>query len=429
MEALDVIVIGAGLAGLSAAYYLADSGMDVLVLERGNFPGSKNLTGGRLYLGAIKELMPDLLGGAPFERKVRKEAITFVSDGDSTTLSFNSSKLKDPYIESYTILRAKFDRWLGDKVMEKGVFVIPEKKVDELILKDGTVVGIRSQQEEIYSKCVILAEGVLSFLTRNLQNRPYISPNHVSSAVKETIKLGKREIERRFGLSEDEGVANLFVGDITRGVFGGGFLYSNQETVSLGLVFRIDQLQEVNGKVKPAELMEEFKRLPEIAPYIEDGETVEYGAHLLPELSIDDLPTPYGNGYMIAGDAAGFLLNMGYTVRGMDMALVSGFFAAKAAIRAKERGDFSKATLAYYDELLKKSFIYKEFSTFRESIKLLSNKRLYNEYPNLINSILFSIFKIGKDPKDKLFSTVLKTIKRESSMKEVIKDMWRMRKM
>ena len=80
MEKVDVIIMGGGLAGLSCAYELSDSGMTVLVLERGDFSGSKNVTGGRIYVTPIKKYLPEIIAEAPFERHVVKEVITVLDD-------------------------------------------------------------------------------------------------------------------------------------------------------------------------------------------------------------------------------------------------------------------------------------------------------------------------------------------------------------
>ena len=128
MEKVDVIIVGGGLAGLSCAYELADSGMTVLVLERGDFSGSKNVTGGRIYLRPILPYLPDIWQQAPLERHVTKEVFTAMGKTNSTTFEFYSDRFNETPYPSYTILRAKFDRWFADLVTEKGGFVIPRRQ-------------------------------------------------------------------------------------------------------------------------------------------------------------------------------------------------------------------------------------------------------------------------------------------------------------
>jgi len=205
MDKVDVIIAGGGLAGLSCAYELADSGMTVIVLERGDFSGSKNVTGGRIYLAPIRNLLPDLWKEAPLERHVTKEFLTLMGKTNSTTLELCSEQFnREPY-PSYTILRATFDRWFADVVSEKGVFVIPQKNVNDLIKEDGKVIGIRAGEEEIGADCVVAADGVLSFLAEKASLRQPFRSQHFALGFKEVIELPSQTIEDRFRLGEGEG--------------------------------------------------------------------------------------------------------------------------------------------------------------------------------------------------------------------------------
>jgi electron transfer flavoprotein-quinone oxidoreductase len=114
MDKFDVIIVGAGLAGLGAAYTLAGSGLEVLVLERGDYPGAKNMTGGRLYLNPVRNLFPDLFENAPLERFITHEGISIMAKDRSVTLNYAGNELRDEPHQSYSILRSKFDRWLSE---------------------------------------------------------------------------------------------------------------------------------------------------------------------------------------------------------------------------------------------------------------------------------------------------------------------------
>jgi len=422
MEKVDVIIVGGGLAGLSCAYELVDSGMTVIVLERGDFSGSKNITGGRIYLGPLQSYLPDLWKEAPLERHVTKEILTLLGETNSTTLGLYSDRFNhDPY-PSYTILRAKFDRWLADIVSEKGVYVIPEKKVDDLIREGTKVAGIKSGDEEFGADCVVGADGVLSFIAEKAGLRQPFQAEHFAVGFKEVIELDPKTIEDRFGLGEGEGAAQLFVGSLTKGMMGGGFLYTNSESLSLGIVVGIHSLNRREPREEVYKLLDEFKERPEVRNLIKGGNPIEYSAHLISEGGIRIMPKLYGDGILLIGDAAGFGLNMLVTVRGMEYAVASGVLAGRAIKRAKEKNDFSASSLVYYEELVKDSFIIKEMEAFRSSLDLLENERLFSKYPQAISNLFEKVMTVDGGPKEGLYTTIWQGLKKDFLNYQTFKD-------
>jgi electron transfer flavoprotein-quinone oxidoreductase len=394
----------------------------VLVVERGDYPGSKNVTGGRLYMNPIRQFMPEIWDEAPFERHVAREKLTMLSDDSSVTMELRSNIFaKKPY-HSYTLIRPVFDRWLAEKAVAAGAAIVPKYNVEGLMRTNGKIAGIRAEGEEIAANVVVAADGALSFMAEQAGLRPRQNPDHFALGVKETVELPRKTIEDRFNLQGDEGCAQLYFGSITSGMAGGGFLYTNRESVSIGVVVSIGAIMQRGDHAESAQLMESFKQHPEIASVIEGGETVEYSAHVIPERGFDAMPRLCGDGILVAGDAAGFALNMGIIVRGMDLAIASGAIAAETIKAAKKRGDYSVASLAQYESMLNNSFVLKDLRTFRYVWKVLSNPRLFEKYPRAVAGLLEDLMWIGSEPKSRISTAALRHLRRDFLSWSVIKD-------
>ena len=407
-EKFDAIIVGAGLAGLGAAYTPAQEGLEVLLLERGDYPGSKNVTGGRLYLNPIRDLFPDLWKKAPFERHITQEGVSVMAGARSLNISYRGEELEQEPYQSYSILRAKFDRWLSKQAERKGAMLVSRSRVDDLIIENGRVEGVYAGGDELRSQVVIACDGVLSMMAEKAGLRKPGSAKEFGVGYKEIIELDSALINDRFGLEGDEGAARLFMGEVTKGKFGGGFLYTNKESISLGIVVGIQDLMEGAPAVQAPVLLDEFKQRPEVARWLKGGETVEYSAHVIPEGGLKSLTKLSGDGILVAGDAAGFSMNIGVTVRGMEYAMASGYYAAQAVIQAKAREDFSAASLAAYESMLGESFVMKDFKNFSEAPEALDNHRIYTYYPELAGNIMRDMYNVPAGSKERLYPTVKK---------------------
>ncbi len=428
MEKVDVIVVGAGLAGLSAAYFLADEGFETLVVDRGDYPGSKNVSGGRLYLNPVRSLFGDLWDDAPLERPVTKERLTIMSRQASTTVELTSQRLRQQPYHSHTVLRSRFDRWLADRVTERGAMIVPKYEVEDLRLDEhGRVAGVRTAGEEIAADVVIAADGALSFVAEKADLRGPRDPASFAVAVKEVIELPATVIEDRFNVGSDGGAAQLLFGAMTEGISGGGFIYTNKESLSLGLVVNLKSLMEHDPPLEVHELMERFKARPEIEALIGGGELVEYSAHAIPEGGLRAMPKLFADGILVVGDAAGMALNLGLTVRGMDFALASGAMAARAIAGARKQADYSAAALAGYKKLLQDSFVLKDLKTFSKMPHFLDNSRLFGLYPEAVCRLLERLTWVGEQPKEKLSTTAWREIRSLASFAG-LRDLWASRK-
>lgn len=286
----DVIVVGSGCAGATAAYVAASAGKSVLVVERGNFAGAKNMTGGRIYAHALKKVFPDFEEEAPLERKITHERIALMDAESQMAVDFTSPELAAAGADSYSVLRAPFDQWLAGKAEDAGAEYIYGIAVEELVKDDsGRVVGVCAGEDEITAQVVILAEGVNSMLSERCLGNPRPKPSQMAVGIKETFELPASVIDDRFLTSEGEGAAMLFVGDCTKGNVGGGFLYANKESISLGLVATISIAADGENEVPVYQMLEDFKAHPAVAPIIKGAKLVEHSGHMVPEGGVSNI--------------------------------------------------------------------------------------------------------------------------------------------
>ena len=384
-DKFDVIIVGGGIAGTCAGYLLAKEGLSVVLVERGNFCGAKNMTGGRLYSYSLEKVLPGFAAEAPVERRVVSERVSVMTDDDCVTVEARSAKPASAGKDSYVVLRGPFDRWLADQAEAAGALLVPGYRVDELIVRDGKVCGITSDGEEMESDVVILADGVNSLLAEKLGMRKRLAPKQMAVGAKEILQLSKEEINERFALSDDEGCAWSFFGNGTDGLQGEGFLYTNADSISLGLICNLETLS--NGDKSLVQMFEEFKSSDAVAPFIKGTNVVEYSAHLVPEAGDDPATELYRDGVVVIGDAAGFNLNLGHIIRGMDLAIMSAQCAAAAILKAHETGDYSASSLSLYGDLLKQDPAIVTMTEQVKRFEQMENPYDCDAFPQWINDL------------------------------------------
>lgn len=401
-EKFDAIVVGAGPAGSAAAYTMAKLGLSVLVLERGEYPGSKN-TSGAVFYGEVLSELGDFWLEAPVERWITRQTIGFLGEGSSIEMKFTHEQPQKPI--GLSILRSKFDRWFAKKAAGAGALILPSALVEDIILKEERVVGVKvaKEQGEVYADVVIIADGANSLLAERAKLRSKFRLKDMGLGIKEVIKLPAHEIEQRFQLSRSEGAAYTFVGDGTQGLMGGCFLYTNKESLSVGLIVNLESLKK--AKLHPFTLLDHFEKHPAVAPLLSGGTLKEYSAHLIPEGGYDMIQL-YSNGILVVGDAAGLTMNRGLILRGMDFAIASGIAAAKTVKRAKESHDFSENSLSFYKQLLEQSFVLRDLKRFRHLSRLLQSERIYKEYPVWFCRTARSLFTVDANPSEGAFKVL-----------------------
>ena len=393
----DVIVIGGGVAGAVCAYTLANKGREVLLIDRAAEPGSKNLSGGVFYCRVMGQVFPDFVNVAPVERRITRNCVSLINESSFVNIDYWDKRLSEP-ANAVTVLRAKLDAWLLEECEEAGVTVMPGVKVDSLIVEGQQIVGVTAGEDELRAHVVVAADGVNSFIAQQAGIRAKEPKKHLAVGVKSVIGLPRKILEDRFNVRGNEGVAYAMVGDCTQGVAGGGFLYTNEESISIGVVMRLDDLEK--SGLASSDVHDHMLNHPAIAPLLEDGTLLEYGCHLTiedgPAMVAHDLTRP---GLMIIGDAAGFTLNTGLTIRGMDLAAGSALAAAEAIEKAFQTMDFGQQSMDQYRALLDSSFVGKDMATYAKAPAFLERPRMYKDYGKLAAEVFYGIFNHDLTPR------------------------------
>jgi electron transfer flavoprotein-quinone oxidoreductase len=397
----DVIVVGAGPAGTTAAYVLAKAGAEVLLVERGSYPGAKNVFGGILYTPVLNRIIPGFWEEAPVERHIKGIKIFIISENNAISIGVESQEHNQPpYNNSFTIYRSKFDSWYAQKAEDAGAMLITDTVVDDLLWDGDKVVGVKARGEEgdVSADVVIVADGVNSLLAKKAGLRKEFQPRQVSLGMKEVIELPREVIEERFNLTGDEGIELKYIaGDATRGIWGGGNIYTNLDTLSVVTWLSVEPLMA--NRYKASDLMEHFKEHPFVRNYIKGGKTIEYQAHLAPDGGYDFTPRFYTNGLLVAGDAARFL-NASIHYEGTNFAMASGEAAAKTVLEAKKKGDYSVKSLSYYQKLLNESFVMKDLKRYRKLNRFAeANPEFFDGYFDAITQMAVDYFTVNEMPK------------------------------
>ena len=422
----DAVVVGAGPAGAAAALELARAGRNVVLVERGAYPGAKNVYGGVVYGRILDEVVPQWWTEVPVQRWVTRRSTMVMTPTQALTVDYRTSAWDRPPYNGMTIYRGDFDTWLAGKAVAAGAHLVTSTVVTGL-LRDasGQITGVRTDRPrgDIHAKVVIACDGVNSFLAKEAGLLPRASPEHTTLGVKEILALPREVMDERFGLVGDQGLDIEMLG-CTSGIPGGGFLYTNLNTVSVGVVVGLTGLAA--AKTRPEELIARVKAHPGVAPYLRGAELKEYSAHLIPEGGYRAMPRLAIDGMLVAGDAASMCLAAGLWLEGVNFAIGAGLAAGQTAAEAVAAGDTSARGLAGYRRRMEASFVLADHKRYRNAADIVLADRMQREYPGLICDFVEQVFTVtNPTPKIGMSREFFRAVRRNHvQLRSLARDGW-----
>lgn len=449
-------MVGAGPAGSATALRLAERGLSVALIERGPTPGAKNLSGGVLYGHSLAANVPAFLTDAPYERVVTRHVTTLVEPHSAVSLDYTDQYLALPDAHhitagnAVTVLRARFDPWLADQAVAAGAMLMPGMRVDALVrepvpdaaarpprrratlvprlpraLRPGRgavtigpepgtsrspragrerVCGVVVDGSVLRSRVTVLADGASSFLARSIGLRRDPLPSETGLGVKVILAMDAATIEQRFGVGPGQGAAHALVGDVTANVAGGGFLYTNTDSLSVGYVVRLDALVASGRSAR--ELMSHLLSHPRLDHLLSGGKVVEYGSHLVVEGGLGAMDPVVGDGVVVVGDAAGLTINSGLTLRGMDLAISAGLVAGDAVADAVEARETDAVGLARYAEALEASPTMSDMRRYARTPSFLASPGPYGPWGEAATSLMRAQLLVDGTPHEPLHTAL-----------------------
>ncbi len=423
---VDVVVVGAGPAGSLAATALARRGHAVVLLERGPFPGSKNMYGGVVYPRILDGVHPKWWEDAPIQRWVTRRSTMLLTDDQALTVDFRSGRWGEPPYNGATAFRPDWDHWLAGKAEDDGARLVCSTTATGLLRdRSGRVVGVTTDRPDgdLRARVVIACDGVNSFLAKQAGLHDGMDAADYTVGVKETIALPREVIDERFGVRDREGMDIEILGG-TQGVNGGAFVYTNLDTLAVGVVLKLPKLSAQGSR--PEEIIAALKSHPAITPLVEGGEVKEYSAHLIPEAGLSMMPKMTADGLLVAGDAAALCLAAGIWLEGVNFAMASGLYAGEAAADALAAGDTSAVGLAGYERRLRDTFVLRDHRKLRRAPQLVLSDRVQHLYPKMVANSVERMFRVDNPaPKPGLRRIVREERKRAGvRLADLARDAW-----
>ena len=357
MSGYDIVIVGAGPGGSTAAKEAAEKGLKTIFFERGRIPGEKNSSGcglgPRLWrdFDIMKEINSE---DCPSIREGRAARNYFV-DGDGKVTGYimttpTASVEYEPAKSWITLncYRSDFDPWLAKYAVDAGAELKTSTLVTGLLKEDGKVVGVIDEKGEKYKGFVIGADGAVSMVAQQSGLRKRWDQEQVTLTIQYDFECSASKIDDVMG---DEALAvwwsatfpaayQVFFNSSFHIGFGNWMTWWDKNPVHY-----LNKL--VNLKY--------FQRLVRIL----DAKPREFQAHLLPWQGMPE--NTHTDNVILIGDAGGFPCPL--EAEGIYPAMVTARAAIETAAEAISAGDTSKQFLSLYDKKWMATSIGEDFKS------------------------------------------------------------------
>ncbi len=394
----DVVVVGAGPAGLAAAIRLKQIAPDlsVVVIEKGSEPGAHILSGAVIDPIGLDRLLPEwrTRDDSPLKTQVHEDHFLLLTEkGGFRIPNMLMPRLMNNHGNFIGSL-GNVVRFLAAEAESLGVEVYPGFAGAEILYgENGEIVGVATgdmgvgrdgepkdsftRGMELKGKYTIFAEGARGSLTKQLLARYDLCAN----SEPQKFGIGFKELWRIQKEKHKDGLVQHSFGWPLAGDTGGGsFLYHfDDDLVSIGFVVHLNYS---NPTLSPFDEFQRFKTHPMVAPTLEGGERLSYGARALTEGGWQSVPRLVMPGGALAGCGAGFM-NVP-RIKGSHNAMLSGILCAEHVAAAIGEGR-AHDTVDAYDAAWRSSDIGRDLKRVRNV------KPLWSKYGTYVGAPLFGL--------------------------------------